>query len=59
MAIKGAVNPRHHLLDAGQGVLVFVVTEQVKLFVMDGLVCSFIHFTGIALLLWTEPRRFG
>lgn len=47
VAIKQAVKLHHHLLCSGWDTLVFVVTDQVQLFVMDGLVCSFIDSAGI------------
>lgn len=49
--IKQAVEPCRCLLHSGRGVLVVVVTGQVKLFIMVGWYAfsiSFIHFTGIA-----------
>lgn len=54
VAIKQAVKLHHHLLSSGRDILVFVVTDQVKLFVMDGLVCSFIDSAGIHVADGTE-----
>lgn len=47
VAIKQAVKLHHHLLCSGWDILGFVVTDQLQLLVMDGLVCSFIDSTGI------------
>lgn len=54
VAIKQAVKPHHHLLGSGWDILFFVVTDQVKLFVTDGLLCSFIDSTGIPAADGTE-----
>lgn len=54
VAIKQAVKLHHLLLVSGWDILVFVVTDQVKLFVMDGLVRSFIDSAGIPAADGTE-----
>lgn len=53
-AIKQALKLHHRLLGSGWDILVSVVTDQVKLFVMDGLVCSFIDSAGIPAAEGTE-----
>lgn len=47
VAIKKAVKLHRPLLGSGWDILVSVVTDEVKLFVMSGLVCLFIDSAGI------------
>lgn len=54
VAIKQAVKLHHHLLSSGWDILFFVVTGQVKLFVMRGWLCSFIDSTGTPAADGTE-----
>jgi len=59
VAVKQAVKPHRRLLDSGWSVLVFVVTDQVKLFVMEGLVCVLDFVRSFHRHCCFEPSRGG